>query len=71
MRVGLGLLAICTAFDILAYKLGEARPPIVGCYELAGFEVSRVAGRGLVMAPGDDIVAKGPCGWNIYMASCC
>ena len=44
VRVGLGLLTISASFDVLSYELGEARPPIVNCQELAGFEESWVAG---------------------------
>ena len=44
VRVGLGLLTISAFFDILLYELGKARPPIVSCHKLAGFEESWVAG---------------------------
>ena len=66
MRVGLGLLAISTALNVLAYELGEAGPPIVRCHELAGFEVSQVAGRGVIVAPGDNVAMKGSSGGNVH-----
>ena len=34
VRVDLGLLTISASFDVLSYKLDEARPPIVSCHEL-------------------------------------
>ena len=66
MRVGLGLLAISTAFSVLSHELGEAGPPVVHCHELMGFEVSQVAGRGVIMAPGDDVMTKGSSRGNIH-----
>ena len=66
VRVGLGLLAISAAFDIFSDELSEARPPIVSHHELAGFEISRVAGRGVIVASGHNILVKGPGGWDVY-----
>ena len=43
MCISLGLLTISTSFDVFSYELGEAGPPVVGCHELAGLKVSRVA----------------------------
>ena len=68
MCVGLGLLAISTAFNVLPYELGEAGPPIVRCHELADLEVSWVAGRGVIVAPGDNIATKGLCWGDIHAA---
>ena len=66
VRVRLGLLAISTAFNVLSHELGEAGPPAVRCHELMGFEVSRVAGRGVIMAPGDDVTMKGSSRGNVH-----
>ena len=64
--VGLSLLAISTAFNVLSYELGEAGPPIVRCHKLAGFEVSQVASRGVIVAPGDNVAMKGSSGGNVH-----
>ena len=66
VRVGLGLLAISTAFNVLSHELGKAGPPVVRCHELTGFEVSRVAGRGVIMAPEDNVTTKGSSRGNIH-----
>ena len=68
MHVGFGLLTISATFNIFSDELGKARPPIVGCHELAGFQVSQVASRGVVMAAEDNVMAKGPVG-GIYTCS--
>ena len=57
--VGLVLLTGRTAFNIFADVGGKAGPPEFSCDGLVSFQVSRVAGRVMIMAMLEDGVAKG------------
>ena len=59
------LLARGTVFDILSHKLHEARPPEFSSDELAGFEISGVAGGLMIMAAGKDGTTEGILWWDV------
>ena len=59
VHVNFVLLALSTAFDVVADKGGQARPPELGSNKLAGFEEARVASRFMIMATCKDGMAKG------------
>jgi hypothetical protein len=61
-RVGvcLALLAKGTTFDIFTNEVGKTRPPVFGSNELAGFKITRMAGRGVIMRTSDNVAAKRP-----------
>ena len=59
MGVGLVLLAGCTACNILSDVGGQARPPELGCDELACFQVAGVTGYFVIMATLEDSMMEG------------
>jgi hypothetical protein len=50
-RVGvcLALLAKGATFDIFANKVGKTRPPVFGGNKLAGFKITWMASRGVII----------------------
>jgi len=65
MGVRFALLAEGATFDVLADKLSETRPPIFGSNELAGFEIARMARRGVVVRASDNVAAERCRIWDI------
>ena len=68
VRVSLVLLAHGTAFNIFAYELRETRPPELRGDELAGLEITGVAGGLVVVAAGEDGTTERVLRGNIDMA---
>ena len=66
MCICFGLLAISTSFNIFLDILCKARPPVVCCDKLVCFEISGVAGQGMVMAARDNVVVEGSGGWDVH-----
>jgi hypothetical protein len=54
----LALLAKGATFDVFANKVGKTRPPVFGGNELAGFKITWMAGRGVIMRTSDNVTAK-------------
>jgi hypothetical protein len=56
--VRLALLAKGTAFDVFTNEVYKAGPPILSGDELAGFKISWMASRGMIMRTGDNVAVK-------------
>jgi hypothetical protein len=58
VSVRFALLAKGTSFDVLTNKVRKTWPPILSGDELAGFKITWMAGREMVMRTSDDVAAK-------------
>jgi hypothetical protein len=54
----LALLVKGTTFDVFANEVGKTRPPVFGGNELAGFKITWMAGKRVIIRTSDDVAAK-------------